>query len=106
MAWPTTSRQERGYGADHDRMRALLLREVLFCEECARNGLVRLGRIADHKKPKAQGGTNDRANYQLLCDPCSEAKTIAEKGATAKPEGGIDRSGRPTSATHPWNRRT
>jgi 5-methylcytosine-specific restriction protein A len=105
MAWPTTSRQSRGYGAAHDRMRALLKRTVILCEECTRHGRTTVGKIADHILPKAQGGTDDRSNYQWLCQDCSDAKTLADKGAAAKPEGGVDRSGRPTSASHPWNRR-
>ena len=105
MAWPTTSRQSRGYGAAHDRMRKLLLRTVVLCEECTRHGRTTVGRIADHILPKAQGGTDDRGNYQLLCDDCSQAKTIAEKAQSDAPGRGVDRSGRPTSASHPWNKR-
>lgn len=104
MAWPTTSRQSRGYGAAHDRMRAHLLKTVVTCQACARQGIVTPGHIADHIKPVAMGGTGERSNYQLLCVPCSDAKTLADKGATARPTGGVDRSGRPTSADHPWNR--
>lgn len=80
MAWPTTSRHERGYGTEHDKMRARLLREVVTCEDCARNGIETPGTIADHIKPLAHGGTGERSNYQLLCKPCSDAKTLADKG--------------------------
>lgn len=85
-------------------MRALLLREVVTCEECERNGIVTPGKIADHKIPKAKGGTDERSNYQLLCQACSDAKTLADKGQTARPKGGVDRDGRPTDPAHPWNR--
>jgi 5-methylcytosine-specific restriction protein A len=105
MAWPTTSRHERGYGTEHDKMRALLIRTVITCEGCTRNGIETPGTIADHIVPLSRGGTGARANYQLLCKPCSDAKTLADKGATAKPIGGVDRSGRPTNPAHPWNRR-
>ena len=104
MAWPTTSRHARGYGWAHDKMRAHLLATVVTCEECDRQGVVTPGVIADHIVPLAAGGTGDRGNYQLLCRACSDAKTLADKGAVAKPEGGVDRSGRPTSAGHPWGR--
>jgi len=105
MAWPTTSRHERGYGAAHVRMRNHLLNTVVFCEECTRQGRTTLGRIADHKVPKAKGGTDDRSNYQLLCDPCSDAKTLAEKGHDPDAvKAGVDVSGRPTDPNHPWNR--
>jgi 5-methylcytosine-specific restriction protein A len=103
MAWPTTSRQSRGYGAEHDKMRALLMRTVVVCEECKRQGLTTLGTIADHIKPLAKGGTGDRSNYQLLCKACSDAKTLVDKGMTVRPAG-VDRDGRPTDASHPWNR--
>lgn len=104
MAWPTTSRHERGYGAAHDRIRTLLMRTVILCEECSRNDRVTVGTIADHIKPLADGGTGDRSNYQLLCKPCSDAKGLADKGQSARPTGGVDRKGRPTTADHPWNR--
>lgn len=87
-------------------MRKHLIETVVLCEECTRNGrLGVLGTVADHVIPKAKGGSDERGNYQLLCDDCSEAKGLADKGQQAKPLGGADRSGRPTSATHPWNRR-
>ena len=86
-------------------MRALLLRTIVTCEECARNGIETPGKIADHKIPLSRGGTGARSNYQLLCAPCSDAKTLSDKGAKPKPKGGVDRSGRPTTADHPWNRR-
>ena len=103
MAWPTTSRHERGYGTEHDKMRALLLREVVTCEECTRQGRETPGFIADHIKPLARGGTGERSNYQLLCKECSDEKTLADKGHEPRISG-VDRSGRPTSANHPWNR--
>ncbi|MBB4857186.1 5-methylcytosine-specific restriction endonuclease McrA [Novosphingobium chloroacetimidivorans] len=34
--------------------------------------------IADHIKPKAEGGTDDRENYQPICDLCHVLKTAAE----------------------------
>lgn len=105
MAWPTTSRQERGYGAAHDRMRALLIRTVITCEECERNGRTAVGTIADHIIPKAKGGTDARSNYQLLCQDCSDAKGLIDKGIAPKAaRGGVDASGRPTDPAHPWNR--
>lgn len=104
MAWPTTSRQSRGYGAAHDKMRAHLLRTVVTCEECDRQGRTTLGAIADHIEPLAKGGTGERSNYQLLCKPCSDAKTLADKTGV-DPLKGVDVRGRPTSSLHPWNRR-
>jgi 5-methylcytosine-specific restriction protein A len=104
MAWPTTSRHQRGYGTAHDKMRAHLIATVILCEECTRQGRSTPGTIADHIKPLANGGTGTRSNYQLLCRPCSDAKTLTDKGQSARPKGGVDRAGRPTTADHPWNR--
>jgi 5-methylcytosine-specific restriction protein A len=104
MAWSKVSRHERGYGTAHDKARAHLIATVITCEDCTRRGIETPGTIADHIKPLSRGGTGERSNYQLLCKPCSDAKTLADKGATARPVGGVDRSGRPTSASHPWNR--
>ncbi len=106
MAWPRTSRHVRGYGAEHDKMRAHLMRTVIVCEECRRQGRVTVGTIADHIVPLAKGGTGERSNYQLLCEPCSDTKTLADKGAASRPARGIGSDGRPTSAEHLWNRRT
>jgi 5-methylcytosine-specific restriction protein A len=104
MAWPTTSRHARGYGTAHDKMRALLMRTVILCEECTRQGRSTRGTVADHIKPLAQGGTGVRSNYQLLCRGCSDTKTLADKGQTARPKGGVGCDGRPTDPAHPWNR--
>jgi len=90
MAWAKTSRQSRGYGKEHDAMRAHLLATVVLCEECARKGKVSVGSIADHIKPKSQGGGGERENYQLLCKPCSDAKTAIEAGGRAKQAIGLD----------------
>jgi 5-methylcytosine-specific restriction protein A len=48
MNWPTTSRHLRGYGTEHDKMRALLMRTVILCEECIRQGRSTRGTIAEH----------------------------------------------------------
>ena len=75
------SRQQRGYGRDHEMMRELLMNEVILCEECTRQGRVTRGVIADHIKPLARGGTGDRSNYQLLCRECDRAKLRADNAA-------------------------
>ena len=86
-------------------MRAHLIATVILCEECMRNDRVTPCTIADHKRSKAKGGSDERSNYQLLCKPCHDAKTIAEKGHRARPVSGATREGRPTDPGHPWNRR-
>lgn len=74
------SRHQRGYGRAHEVMRERLMREVVLCEECARQGRTRAGSIADHIAPKSKGGTDERSNYQLLCVDCHDEKTLAEQG--------------------------
>lgn len=85
-AWTTTgrkSRQERGYGRAHDLMRARVLREEPLCRACTKAGRVAETTIADHVVPKAEGGGDERENYQGLCTPCHKAKT-AEEAARAR----------------------
>ena len=74
------TRQQRGYGRDHERMREHLLSTVILCEECTRQGKVRVGTHADHIIPKAKGGTDLRSNYQLLCSSCHALKSIHDQG--------------------------
>jgi 5-methylcytosine-specific restriction protein A len=81
VAWSRTSRQSRGYGREHERIREQLLREVVLCEECTRQGrLPRIGTHADHIVPKARGGSDYRSNYQLLCASCHALKSIRDQG--------------------------
>lgn len=77
------TRQERGYGRDHELMRKRVLDEEPFCRLCTEAGRTSLATIADHIIPKAEGGTDNRENYQGLCKPCSDAKT-AEEAARAQ----------------------
>ncbi|NML88745.1 HNH endonuclease [Sphingobium sp. TB-6] len=90
-AWASTrkSRQERGYGREHERMRAIVLREEPLCRPCQKQGRVTASAIADHIKPLSEGGTGDRDNYQGICKPCHDAKTAEEsaraRGITARP---------------------
>jgi len=81
--WATSkgkSRQQRGYGRAHDAMRKTVLIEEPYCAECIRTGVAPPRRtvIADHIRPKAEGGSDDRSNYQGLCASHSKAKTAKE----------------------------
>lgn len=82
------SRQSRGYGRDHERMRSVVLAEEPLCRVCLALDPPRYtpSTVADHRKPKAEGGTDDRENYQGLCAPCSKAKT-AKESARARRRG-------------------
>ena len=81
------TRQQRGYGRDHERMRAHLMATVILCEECKRQSPPRtsVGTVADHRIPLAKGGSHDRSNYQLLCKDCAAAKDAKDRGVTLKP---------------------
>lgn len=86
--WTRTSRQsrhERGYGRAHDLMRARVLSEEPLCRICLAMDPPRVTAaiIADHIVPKAEGGSDERDNYQGACDPCHRAKT-AEEAARAR----------------------
>lgn len=77
------SRQERGYGRTHDLMRKRVLFEEPLCRPCLKAGIYRQATIADHIKPKSQGGGDERENYQGICSPCHVLKT-ARESAEAK----------------------
>jgi 5-methylcytosine-specific restriction protein A len=72
------SRQSRGYGRAHDLMRARVLAEEPLCRVCLAEGRVSATTIADHRIPKAEGGTDDHENYQGLCGDCDVIKTAQE----------------------------
>ncbi|WP_246381128.1 HNH endonuclease [Novosphingobium chloroacetimidivorans] len=59
-------------------MREQVLADEPLCRPCAKQGRVTQATIADHIKPKAEGGTDDRENYQPICDLCHVLKTAAE----------------------------
>ncbi|WP_404713181.1 HNH endonuclease [Sphingomonas sp. MMS24-J13] len=59
-------------------MRAQVLSEEPLCRVCLAAGRVTPSTIADHIKAKAEGGTDDRENYQGICHPCHVVKTARE----------------------------
>jgi 5-methylcytosine-specific restriction endonuclease McrA len=67
--------RKRGNGGSHtaDDIRAIFKAQRGRCAYCRS----RLGcdRHVDHIVPLADGGTNDRANLQLLCQDCNLAKS-------------------------------
>lgn len=93
VAWATSkrgTRQQRGYGRQHELMREQVLREEPLCRICIAAGHVTATAVADHIKPKAEGGSDDRSNYQGLCNQCHRAKTAAERARARgfRPPGG------------------
>ena len=89
------SRQKRGYGREHERIRAELIRTVILCEHCTAKGKVAQGCIADHIIPLAKGGTGDRSNYQWLCQECADVKDAADRGVIYRPKRQIAPDGWP-----------
>ena len=75
-----TPRQQRGLGRDHEKMRERVLDEEPFCRACQEAGRISLTTVADHILNRAAGGTNERSNYQGLCDDCHKLKTAQESG--------------------------
>jgi 5-methylcytosine-specific restriction protein A len=73
------TRQQRGYGRQHERIREELLRTVILCEHCRKQNRVTPGSHADHIVPLAKGGSSDRSNYQLLCASCHALKSIRDQ---------------------------
>lgn len=91
MAWPTTSRHERGYGTAWDKLRKVILtRDKYLCQPCLRKGRVHPATQVDHILPKAKGGTDEAANLQGICKPCHDAKTLVDEGHRVKVRISID----------------
>jgi len=72
----------RGYGAEHQRMRAYLKATVVTCEHCASASppRTRLGCVADHIVALAKGGSGERSNYAWLCGECADIKDAQDRG--------------------------
>lgn len=73
------TRHERGYGADWDKKRLVILaRDAGLCCACTRLNLVTPGNIVDHVVPKSQGGDDDDDNLQTICGEHNAEKTAIE----------------------------
>ena len=70
------SRQARGLGAEHDAMRKRVMAEERNCWRCGGAGL--LDDQADHVRPRARGGTNERSNYRRAHRRCNQAGILRE----------------------------
>jgi 5-methylcytosine-specific restriction enzyme A len=81
----------RGYGREHRRLRAQLLKREPLCRLCLAKGRVRPATIADHIRPIAAGGAvHDLSNLQPVCAECHNAKTMSDQGKRAKRQIGRD----------------
>lgn len=104
MAWSKESRQSRGYGAEWDKKRLVVIeRDLGMCQECKRQGIIKAGKDVDHKVSKAkatqmgwrEGQIESTANLEYLCTPCHLAKTAHENGRTYRPKVQIGLDGWP-----------
>jgi 5-methylcytosine-specific restriction protein A len=76
-----------------------------LCEMCDAEGVVALATIVNHKVPLAHGGEDVDTNTENLCARHDAIVTAEQFGKAVPVEAkGIGRDGRPTSASHPWNR--
>lgn len=78
--WARDARHEdkRVRGRKGQRIRRRVLEEEPLCRMCLAEGRTSASVVVDHVVPLSQGGSDDRANKQGLCDPCHDAKTQRE----------------------------
>ena len=112
MSWSKLSRQARGYDAQWERTRILVLRrDNGLCQRCLRANRVQAGNECHHRTAKAeckrlgwtQAQTDSMDNLETLCHDCHEEADAQAQGKTLKT--GFDVRGLPTSPDHPWNKR-
>lgn len=79
-AWqqPRKQKHKRIRGRAGQKLRRLILSEEPLCRICKTEGRISATEIADHIIPLAQGGSNDRSNFQGLCGECHDAKSTRE----------------------------
>ncbi len=65
-------------GRRNQQLRRHLFAEEPLCRLCLEAGRTAAATIRDHIIPLAEGGTEEPANIQPLCRPCSDAKTQQE----------------------------
>lgn len=101
--WPSTSRHERGYGWQWERLREQILRRDCYlcqCVHCKAEGRTAIATQVDHiiskDKAKRQGWSAAQidapSNLQAINAECHKRKTMEERGAEPKdrPTIGLD----------------
>ena len=58
------------YGRKWRKIRDIYLQSHPLCEECLKEGRYTKATLVHHKKPLADGGTNNRENLMAMCDSC------------------------------------
>ena len=76
----TKTTLEKGYGKRWQKARAVFLREHPLCVRCLQAGKATPATVVDHVKPHRGDPVLfwDRSNWQALCKPCHDSKTMTE----------------------------
>lgn len=107
MPWSKESRQSRGYGAQWEKVRKLVMeRDKGLCQVCLAKSRVAVATQVDHKTPKAkakrmgwsQARTDHPTNLQAICTTCHDEKTATETGRTYRPKVEIGLDGWPVDS--------
>ncbi len=94
MTWSKLSRQARGYGAAWERIRKQVIkRDGYLCQRCIRASRITLGTDVHHIKPKAQNGSDDMLNLELVCRTCHLEADAEADGKTIEPKVRFDERG-------------
>jgi 5-methylcytosine-specific restriction protein A len=74
------TRRARGYSAEYDRNRPIVLSSADRCAECGLPATVTDPLTVDHRVPLADGGTNDLSNLRALHRSCN-SRLGAQRGS-------------------------
>jgi 5-methylcytosine-specific restriction protein A len=108
------SAAQRGYDSRWRKARARYLAGHPLCASCLARGRLTAATVVDHVVP--HGGDRQRFwdcdNWQGLCGPCHDSKTVRDgrwgrqsRGEQdARRRRGCDIYGMPLDPEHPWNR--
>jgi 5-methylcytosine-specific restriction protein A len=86
---PKTVERLRGRAGQAQRQRRLQRTNGL-CEECLKEGIVRIATIVNHKIPLIHGGSDDDDNTENLCKRHDDIATAKQFGFKQKQEIGED----------------
>lgn len=75
-------KRKRGRAGQRDR--AQVLAEEPLCRACLADGKTVASDVVDHIRPLSEGGSDERANKQGLCEPCHDAKSARERLAARR----------------------
>ena len=70
---------ERGYGANHQKLRKVIMAEAPLCPKCEAHGILQAGEEMDHID--GNPWNLERENLQMLCGFHHKQKTAREQGA-------------------------